>query len=359
MEGVALNLVHNGVVRHLQWQGNSLRFLDQTLLPNKVEFVETSDYQVVCDAIRRLAIRGAPAIGVAAGYAFALGAQSIKADSQSVLAEKLRGMRREIESSRPTAVNLSWALKRMVRILERSRTVQESVKLLIREAENIHVEDIDMCKTLGQLGKKLIPEEGSVMTYCNAGGLATGGYGTALGVIHSAFSSMTDGGRTGGFKVIVNETRPLLQGARLTAWELREADIPFILITDNMAAHTFAHKMVTCVIVGADRIALNGDTANKIGTYNLAVLAKYHGIPFYVAAPTSTVDAGIESGRDIPIEHRGEEEITHIAGHQTAPPGTSVTNPAFDVTPSNLISAIITEKAICEAPYRDSFERIL
>lgn len=354
-----MNLVENGLVRHLQWEGNSLRFLDQTLLPGEVEFVETSDFPVVCDAIRRLAIRGAPAIGVAAGYALALGARSIVNRDTGPFRSRLDTIRDQIALSRPTAANLFWALERLMRIIESVESVEEKVRVLCREAETIQSEDIDMCRALGQVGKDLIPEDGSVMTYCNTGGLATGGYGTALGVIHSAHASAGKKEPEKRFKVIVNETRPLLQGARLTAWELKEAGIPFVLITDNMAAQMFRGGEVDCVIVGADRIALNGDTANKIGTYNLAVLAHYHGIPFYVAAPTSTIDSGTESGERIPIEHRDINEVTHLSGLETAPPGTSAVNPAFDVTPSSLISGIVTEKGMVKPPFRDGIERIL
>lgn len=354
-----MSLVENGLVRHLQWREESLRFLDQTLLPGEVKFIETSDYRVLCDAIRRLAIRGAPAIGVAAAYALALGARVIVTPDEDVFHKKLAEIKKEIASSRPTAVNLSWAIERLMKVIRTVHSVEEKVQLLSLEAERIHSEDIEMCRSLGQVGKKLLPEEGGVMTYCNTGGLATGGYGTALGVIHSAFSPESEGESKGRFNVIVNETRPLLQGARLTAWELKEAGIPFILITDNMAAQMFSEGAVNCVVVGADRIALNGDTANKIGTYNLAVLADYHKVPFYVAAPTSTVDSEIESGGEIPIERRSVEEVTHLSGQETAPPGTPAINPAFDVTPSRLISAIITEKGVLRAPYRDKFERIL
>ena len=354
-----MNLVKNGIVNHLRWQKGSLSFLDQTCLPFKEEFIETSDYQEVCHAIQRLAIRGAPAIGIAGGYALVLGARCISAREVDVFRNELIKVRDYIASSRPTAVNLFWALNRLMSKIEDEGSISSTIHQLELEAEKIHSEDIIMCRKLSLIGKKLIPKNGGVMTHCNAGGLATGGYGTALGVIHSAFSSAESRNRIDEFVVIVNETRPLLQGARLTAWELKKMGIPFILITDNMAAQMFEKGAVKCVIVGADRIAINGDTANKIGTYNLAVLAHYHGIPFYVAAPTSTIDTHAESGREIPIEQRSGEEVTHLSGQPIAPPKIQVRNMAFDVTPSNLISGIITEKGIYRTPYRENIQRIL
>lgn len=350
--------VENGFVHHLLWEDDRLRFLDQTLLPAEVKYVETSNFSVVCNAVRRLAIRGAPAIGIAAGYALALGAAGIKSTDLAAFLEKLEGIRREIASCRPTAVNLFWALNRMMERVDGVSSVAKAVERLTDEAERIHSEDIEICRTLGVLGSELLPMEGGVMTHCNAGGLATGGYGTALGVIHAAFSALLKAGNAGRFKVIVNETRPLFQGARLTAWELREARIPFVLITDNMAGKLFADNLVRCVIVGADRIASNGDTANKIGTYGLAVLADYHNVPFYVAAPTSTIDPQIESGLQIPVEERNPEEVTHPLGFRAAPEGTQAWNPAFDVTPSHLISAIITEKGIVRAPFGETIQEI-
>ena len=348
-----MSLFQEGVVKHLQWRGDSLRFLDQTLLPNQEDFVETSDYRVVCDAVRRLAIRGAPAIGVAGGYALALGAQSIENESMNAFTRKLSKIKEEIASSRPTAVNLFWALRRLMDTVENEISVKSAVEKIVFEAERIQEEDIRMCRELSRIGKELIPDHGGVMTYCNAGGLATGGFGTALGVIFTAHREGKE------FRVLVNETRPLLQGARLTSWELKESGIPFVLMTDNMAAQAFLRGDARCVIVGADRIARNGDTANKVGTYSLAVLAKHHDVPFYVAAPTSTIDMHMDSGDTIPIEERGAEEVTHAMGSPVAPSGIEVMTPAFDITPSHLITAIITEQGICRAPYQECFQGIL
>lgn len=348
-----MDFIKDGVVNHLQWNGNSLRFLDQTLLPGKEEFVETSDYKVVCEAILRLAIRGAPAIGVAGGYAICLGSRKIKTEDIEYFLDELVKISKKIASVRPTAVNLSWALDRIIKSVKGMNSVVDVKDKIISEAEAIHREDIEMCRSLSFIGKVLLPESGKVMTYCNAGGLATGGYGTALGVIYAAYQ----GGKK--INVIVNETRPLLQGARLTAWELKKAGIPFYLITDNMAAQLFAKGEIKCVVVGADRIALNGDTANKIGTYNLAVLAKYHGVPFYVAAPTSTIDINIGSGNGIPIENRNKSEVTQPFGKSIAPSNIEVMTPAFDITPSHMISAIITEKRICKAPYQEKFRSLI
>ena len=348
-----MDFIKDGVVNHLQWNGDSLIFLDQTLLPGKEEFVETSDYKDVCDAIRRLAIRGAPAIGVAGGYAICLGSRKIKTEDIEYFLDELVKIGEKINSVRPTAVNLSWALDRIIKSIQEMNSVVDVEDKIISEAEAIHREDIEMCRSLSFIGKELLPESGKVMTYCNAGGLATGGYGTALGIIYAAFQ----GGKK--IHVVVNETRPLFQGARLTAWELKKADIPFYLITDNMAARLFAKGEIKCVVVGADRIALNGDTANKIGTYNLAVLARYHGVPFYVAAPTSTIDSQIRSGDDIPIEERNKSEVTLPFGKSIAPSNIEVMTPAFDITPSHLISAVITEKGICKAQYREKFRRII
>lgn len=354
-----MTLVRDGLVTHLMWRGDALRYLDQTLLPGQVRFEETSDYRDVCDAIRRLAIRGAPAIGVAAGYALVLGAKSLDTDDPDRFGEEVRAIGREIGACRPTAVNLSRALKRLFPRIEGVSSVSDAIQRLEREAKAIHREDVDMCRKLSRLGKDLLPESGGVMTHCNTGGLATGGYGTALGVIHAAASSARRSGKPIGFKVIVNETRPLFQGSRLTAWELQQAGIPFVLMTDSMSGQAFSRGMVNCVIVGADRIAANGDTANKIGTYSLAVLARYHEVPFYVAAPTSTLDGGSSSGNEIVIEERNGGEITHPFGVPVAPERIEVSNPAFDITPGRLITAIITEKGIISPPFRETIETIL
>ncbi len=348
-------LVENGLVKHLRWTGATLRFLDQTLLPRETKFIETDDFRVICDGLKRLAIRGAPAIGIAAGYALTLAARQIKADDPAVYLAELDQCRREIASARPTAVNLFWALDRLMAVIPRKKPVSEIRNRLEEEAKRIHEEDVAMCRALSREGSELMPAKGGVMTICNAGGLATGGYGTALGVIHTAYQNGKQ------IHVLVNETRPLLQGARLTTWELREAEIPFTLLTDNMAAAAMAQGMVQCLIVGADRIARNGDTANKIGTYSLAVLARYHKIPFYVAAPTSTIDGKLHSGKEIPIEYRDPREVTHPLGVPAAPSGLAgqVFNPAFDVTPAELITAIITERGISRHPYKKSLSKMV
>ncbi len=282
----------------------------------------------------------------------ALGALNIKADSKEGFLKQLEEINRTLAATRPTARNLFWALDRMRHVAESNDNTEQIKKALVDEAVKIHREQVEADKQLSRFGAGLIEDGSTILTHCNAGALATGGYGTALGVIKKAHRE----GKK--LKVLADETRPLLQGARLTAWELKQANIPFTLITDSMAGHFMAQGDVDCVIVGADRIAANGDTANKIGTYTLAVLAKENGIPFYVAAPTTTLDLSIASGEDIPIEERDASEVTHIQGNSIAPQGTAAANPAFDVTPHRYISAIITEKGIIREPFGEGLRGI-
>ena len=297
-------------------------------------------------------IRGAPAIGVAGAYGIALGALNIKAKSRDDFITKFRKVSQTITATRPTARNLFWAAERMERVVVRGKDTEKLKAALVQEAIQIHNAEIEATRKLSEFGAGLVKDSSTILTHCNTGPLATTGYGTALGVIIRA---QEQGKR---LKVFVSETRPLLQGARLTTWELKKADIPFTLITDSMAGYFMSRGEIDCVIVGADRIAANGDTANKIGTYTLAVLAKEHGIPFYVAAPTTTIDLSLKSGREIPIEQRRAEEVTHIQGVSLAPAGTPAQNPAFDVTPAKYITAIITERGIIRAPYGEIGNRL-
>jgi methylthioribose-1-phosphate isomerase len=300
-----------------------------------------------------LKIRGAPAIGVAGAYGIALGALNIKAKSRDDFITKFRKVSQTITATRPTARNLFWAAERMERVATRGQDIEKLKAALVQEAIQIHNAEIEATRKLSEFGAGLVKDSSTILTHCNTGPLATTGYGTALGVIIRA---QEQGKR---LKVFVSETRPLLQGARLTTWELKKADIPFTLITDSMAGYFMSRGEIDCVIVGADCIAANGDTANKIGTYTLAVLAKEHGIPFYVAAPTTTIDLSLKSGREIPIEQRRAEEVTHIQGVSLAPDGTPAQNPAFDVTPAKYITAIITERGIIRAPYGEGIRNII
>ncbi len=332
----------------IDWLGDRIRIIDQTELPHKEVFLELCDYHEVADAIRKLRIRGAPDIGVAAAYGFALGAQSIEAGSKEQFLAELGTVSRTLASSRPTAVNLFWALERMNKVAQSGRSVPQIKERLLAEARLIEAENDEANRKLSELGSELIGDGFTVLTHCNTGSLATAAYGTALGVIKFA---REQGKRV---KVYATETRPLLQGARLTTWELLKEGIPVTLITDSMAGHFMRRGTIDCVIVGADRIAANGDVANKIGTYTLAVLATENAIPFYVAAPVSTIDLSLSSGADIPIEERSQEEVTCIQGIRIAPKGVEAANPAFDVTPHCYVSAIITEKGIFKEPYVDT-----
>ena len=329
----------------VEWLGNRVRILDQTKLPQREVYLELVDYQDIASAIAELKIRGAPAIGVVSAYGVALGALKIEAKSRDEFLERLGVISRAIAATRPTAKNLFMAIERMQRTAEAGKDVEQIKKALVDEAVKIHSEEVEASRKLSELGAELIEDGFTVLTHCNTGALATAGYGSALGVIKQAWEQ----GKK--IKVFATETRPLLQGARLTAWELKKAGIPFNLITDSMAGYFMGRGEIDCVIVGADRITANGDTANKIGTYTLAVLAMEHGIPFYVAAPTTTIDSSLPSGDAIPIEQRRPEEVTHIQGVRIAPEGTQVQNPAFDVTPHHYITAIITDKGIITEPY--------
>jgi methylthioribose-1-phosphate isomerase len=329
----------------LAWLGSKLRLIDQTRIPHEEVYLELSNYQEVAQAIREMKIRGAPAIGVATAYGVALGALEIKTSSRDEFMTRLKSVLQTIESTRPTARNLFMATGRMLKVAEDAGTVAEVKEALVREAVSLHSEEASATRSLARFGAGLIEDGSGILTHCNTGSLATTGYGTALGVIKYAHEQ----GKK--LRVFATETRPRLQGARLTAWELKQAKIPFTLITDSMAGHFMSQGEISCVIVGADRIAANGDTANKIGTYTLAVLAMEHGIPFYVAAPTTTIDPQVASGEEITIEERSPEEVTHIQGVSIAPEGIKVANPAFDVTPHLYITAIITEKGIIKEPY--------
>jgi len=327
-------------VQPLEWLGDRLKLLDQTKLPLEEVYIETDSYQVVAQAIRELKVRGAPAIGVAGAYGIALGALQLKDDSPSDFAEGLRQVVRTIAGTRPTARNLFMAVERMEKAAAAVRQPEEIREALAEEAQRIHASETEATEKLSRFGAELIEDGATVLTHCNTGPLATTGYGTALGIIIRAAE------RGKKVKVLADETRPLLQGARLTTWELQKAGVPVTLITDNMAGSFMRRGLVSCVITGADRIAANGDTANKIGTYSLAVLAKENGLPFYIAAPTTTFDLSLASGAEIPIEQRKPEEVTHIRGVQIAPTGTEAHNPAFDITPHRYIKAIVTEKGI-------------
>ena len=327
----------------MRWVGDTsghLVMIDQTLLPESLKEIECRDIETVWEAIKMLRVRGAPAIGIAAAYGFVIGLQ--KADSAESAIELGDKAAEYLETSRPTAVNLFWALNRMKKICHTlsDKTEAEIKDRMLAEAKAIHEEDREMCHAIGRHGAALLTEVDGVLTHCNAGGLATAEYGTAL----SVFFTAQDQGHP--LHVFVDETRPLLQGARLTAWELMQRGIEATLICDSMAAQVMKEGKVQAVVTGADRIAANGDAANKIGTYSIAILARAHGIPFYIAAPSSTFDLSLDSGDEIPIEERTSEEITHGFGRQTAPSGVNVYNPAFDVTPANYIEAIITELGV-------------
>jgi methylthioribose-1-phosphate isomerase len=331
------------MVPTVQWHDGAVRLLDQSRLPETVTFLDCRDVESLALAIRELKVRGAPAIGVTAAMGVALGAQSISATDYESFSKALLAICDRLAATRPTAVNLSWAIERMKRQLSalRGEPVRAIKAALLKESQVILEEDIALCKAMGRHGAELIQQGQTILTHCNAGALATAGYGTALGVIRAAWEQGKQ------IQVIADETRPVLQGARLTAWELMQDNIPVTLITDNMAGSLMRQGKIHLCIVGADRIAANGDVANKIGTYSVAVLAKAHGIPFYVAAPYSTIDLQTKSGADIPIEQRNAQEVTSIHGsHPVAPSGVSVYNPAFDVTPAELVSGIITERGV-------------
>ena len=336
----------------IQWEKDKVIMIDQRKLPDEEVYVKCTDFNQVAEAIENMVIRGAPAIGVAAAFGVAIGVMNI--DEKTNLDEEFNRIYQRLEKTRPTARNLFWALERMKETFLKNRNLNlsELKEILVQKALLIEDDDIKINKRIGFLGKELIKDGQSVLTHCNAGALATAGYGTALGVIRAAFHDGKD------ITVYADETRPLLQGARLTCWELDKDNIPVILITDNMAGYFMQKGTISLVITGADRIARNGDTANKIGTYSLAVLAKEHGLPFYIAAPLNTVDFDLLNGSEIPIEERNPSEVRNIRGCPISLPHIEVRNPAFDVTPAKLISAIITEKGIARPPFEKSLEEI-
>lgn len=341
-------------MRTVQWNDGAIELIDQTRLPDALETVVCKKWEDVADAIVTMKVRGAPAIGVVAAMGIALAARQSEAADSAGLLEDLRRVGKALKETRPTAVNLMWAVDRMLEAAE-SRAHLDKLELaryLELTAQVIAREDVEINQAIGRHGAALIPDGANILTHCSTGALATVDWGTAVGVIRSAHES---GKR---IHVWVDETRPRLQGARLNAWELQQLGIPFTLITDNMAAHFMQQGVVDVVIVGADRIAANGDTANKIGTYGLAVLAEAHGIPFYVAAPLSTIDPEIPTGEQIPIEERDPSEVTHVNGVQVAPSGVKVANPSFDVTPNRLIKGIITERGILKPPFTRSIEQV-
>jgi methylthioribose-1-phosphate isomerase len=340
----------------IEWTDEGVRMIDQRKLPTIEEYPTFKNYEEVADAIRVMVVRGAPAIGVAAAMGVALGVRDSSARNIPELREHFKRITDTLASTRPTAVNLFWAIERMKRVFREVATDSADKSAvaarLIREALAIQEEDIESNRRMGRFGQELLPNSGTILTHCNAGALATAGYGTALGVIRAA---VENGKR---LRVLADETRPFLQGARLTAWELWKDDIDVRVISDNMAGSLMRQGLVDAVIVGADRIAANGDVANKIGTYSVAVLAKQHEIPFYVAAPFSTLDLSISDGSHIPIEQRDPTEVTHMGGVRIVPDGVSVFNPAFDVTPNEFVTAIITDRGVAQPPYVESLARL-
>ena len=332
-------------MRSIEWIGNQVRLIDQTRLPIEEIYIQTADYHRVAEAIRSLKIRGAPAIGIAAAYGVALAAINFSGSDFTLFRKHILVAIDELGSTRPTAVNLSWALKRMTDILDKMDSIETVRQSLNEEALKIHREDEEMCKRIGEHGATLVQQNATIITHCNTGALATGGNGTAQSVITTAHRA----GKS--IKVYASETRPALQGARLTTWELMKCGVDVTLITDNMIGYLMKQKKIDLVLVGADRIAQNGDTANKIGTYNLAVVAKHHGVPLYVAAPSSTIDSSLDTGEQIPIEERSPSEVTEGFGKRIAPKDVKVFSPAFDLTPASLITGIITERGIHSPPF--------
>ncbi len=340
------------MVETIQWIDGAVVMIDQTRLPLEEKYVTCRTYREVATAIRDMTIRGAPAIGVAAAMGIALGMLQA---SEPGLDARMEEICAALAATRPTAVNLFWAIDRMKRIYAgvAGKPIGEIRRRLVDEALRVREEDIAICRAIGHNGAALVPDQKTVLTHCNAGALATAGYGTALGVIRAA----VEAGKR--IDVFADETRPFLQGSRLTVWELQQDGIPTTLITDNMAGHFLKSGRIGCVVVGADRIAANGDVANKVGTYSVAVLAKENGVPFFVAAPVSTLDLSLATGESIPIEQRAPEEVTHLFGRRVAPEGTTVENPAFDVTPARYVAAIITEKGVARPPYEESLKKLL
>lgn len=345
------------MIKTVEWTNEGVRMIDQRVLPTEEKYLMLRSWEEVAEAIKKMVVRGAPAIGVSAAMGLALGASQSVGMSVADLEDDFDYMCKMMGETRPTAVNLFWAIERMRQRFNREKQNTESVEeikaRLIEEAQQIFQDDIQANRAIGRFGADLIADGDTVLTHCNAGALATAGdYGTALGVIRGA----RDSGKR--VAVIADETRPFLQGLRLTAWELAKDDIPVTVITDNMAGHVMKNGAVNAVVVGADRIAANGDTANKIGTYMVAVLARQHNIPFYVAAPISTLDLSLQTGEEIPIEQRDAKEVTHIRGQQLGPDGVDVSNPAFDITPNELIAAIITDHGVARAPFTESLRKL-
>jgi methylthioribose-1-phosphate isomerase len=351
------NRRRNCMLETMRWLPDEgcLELLDQTKLPAETIYLKCSGYRDIAAAIKCLAVRGAPAIGAAAAYGLAMAGGHIRTNSREEYLSQLEAAASELSATRPTAVNLSWAL---TRLLQKAREAgaaapEELGRILLKEAHAVYHEDVSGNHRIGKYGQVFIPNDGRVLTHCNAGALATAGYGTALGIIRAA----REAGKN--VSVYADETRPLLQGARLTTLEMMQENIPVTLITDNMAGFLMAKGMVDLIIVGADRIAANGDVANKIGTYGLAVMAKAHNLPFYVAAPVSTVDLSLPSGSEIPIEERDHSEVTHHGGRMLAPEGVKAWNPAFDITPYNLVTAIITDRGVVWPPYEENLRKII
>jgi methylthioribose-1-phosphate isomerase len=346
------------MIKTVEWTDEGVRMIDQRLLPNEEKYLMLRSCEEVAEAIKQMVVRGAPAIGVSAAMGIALGTMQAVGTSVEDLEQDFDYFCDLTSRTRPTAVNLFWAIERMRDRFRRAKAegvdAEQVKKQLIDEARKIYSEDIESNRSLGRFGGELIPDGATVLTHCNAGALATAGdYGTALGVVRGA----RDAGKR--VAVIADETRPFLQGARLTAWELQKDEIPVTVITDNMAGHVMKQGQIDCVVVGADRIAANGDAANKIGTYMVAVLARQHSIPFYVAAPISTIDLTLPTGEQIPIEERDAREVTHIREQRLSPEGVAVQNPAFDVTPAEFIAAIITDRGVARAPYTESLRRMV
>ncbi|HBH18260.1 MAG TPA: S-methyl-5-thioribose-1-phosphate isomerase [Cyanobacteria bacterium UBA9579] len=341
-------------VKTIEWNEDHVTLIDQTQLPYNFETVDITDYQQMGTAIKDMLVRGAPAIGIAGAFGIALGAQELShIDSKSEFFKRLEEIGDYLKSTRPTAVNLMWAVDRQLNFAKsvNSEDVSLITDALIENAIKMHDEDIEINKKIGKHGAELVPEGATILTHCNAGALATAGYGTALGVIRAAYEKDPT------IRVFADETRPRQQGAKLTAWELVMDNIPVTLITDGMCGFFMSKDMIDFVVVGADRIAANGDTANKIGTYTVAIVAKEHNIPFYIAAPLSTIDTSISSGEEIPIEERDWEEVTHINGKRICPEGVDIINPAFDVTPAKYISGIITEVGVLRPDYKESIKK--
>ncbi|PGL66772.1 S-methyl-5-thioribose-1-phosphate isomerase [Bacillus sp. AFS055030] len=334
----------------LQWNGESLKILDQTKLPTEIHYFDATTLIDVREAIVKLQVRGAPAIGLAAAYGLYLGVRELETEQIDEFHQQARLLADELISARPTAVNLAWAVEKLIKTSKEAVTVAEAKLIIMEEAIKLHIADEATCKRIGENALTLLHDGAAVLTHCNAGSIATSRYGTALAPLHLAKEKGWE------ISAYATETRPVFQGARLTSWELNQSGIPVTLLTDNMVGYLLQNKKVDAVIVGADRITANGDTANKIGTLQLAILANFYQIPFYVAAPLSTIDLSIESGNEIVIEQRDRTEVTHIGNVQIAPEGIDVLNPAFDVTPNELITAIITEKGIISSDYKETFK---